>query len=267
MKKVLQYKSSQIAYYIYGSGSDVVFCFHGYGLTGESFAVLQQVLQVDFTLICLDFPFHGATNWQEEGSFSDEDLWGIINQINPKPNVSFSLMGYSMGGRIALQLLQNHPESIKQVALIAPDGLKFNWWQAIATHTAIGNYLFRYTMRHPQWLFAFINMASLLHLINKTRERFTLAYISEEQERQLLYKRWCTMRAFKPRLSLLRQCIEQYKIPVNLLFGEYDKIITTSQGLSFKKNEPLITVKEIKCGHQILKDKYAVEVAVLLIRK
>ena len=264
MKKVLQYKSSQIAYYVYGSGANVVFCFHGYGLTGESFAVLQQVLQADFTLICLDFPFHGATNWQEGDSFTDKNLWEIINQINPNANVSFSLMGYSMGGRIALQLLQDHPKSIKQVALIAPDGLKFNWWQEIATQTAIGNQLFKFTMRHPQWLFAFIKVASLLHLINKTREKFTLAYISEEQERQLLYKRWCTMRAFKPRLSLLRQCIEQYKIPVNLLFGEYDKIITTSQGLAFKKQEPLISIRVLKCGHQILKEKYVEDVAALL---
>ena len=75
------------------------------------------------------------------------------------------------------------------------------------------------------------------------------------------------MKDFKPRLNKLRKLINRYKIPVNLLFGAYDKVITTSQGLAFKKNESLITVKELKCGHQIIKEKYAEEVALLLWKK
>ena len=264
MKKIVQYKSSQIAYYTYGSGYEILFCFHGYGLTGESFAVLQPVLEEVYTLICIDFPFHGATNWQEGLSFPPEDLWNLLMLLNPSPDKPFSLMGYSMGGRIALLLLEKHPQQIKQLALVAPDGLKFNWWQAIATRTAVGNLLFRYTMQHPQWLFALIRVASFLKLIDRSIEVFTLLYISEEQERQLLYERWCAMRDYTPRLSELRRLIEQYKIPVNLLFGAYDKVITTSQGYAFKKKEPLITIRELKCGHQIMKEKYAAEVGQLL---
>ena len=264
MKKVLQYKSSQIAYYTYGSGNEVLFCFHGYGLTGESFAVLQPVLETDYTLICIDLPFHGATNWQEGLVFSEEDLWEVLLLLNPLSDKPFSLMGYSMGGRIALSLLEKHPQQIKQVALVAPDGLKFNWWQAISTRTAVGNLLFRYTMQHPQWLFALIRVASFCKLIDRSVEVFTLLYISEEQERQLLYKRWHAMRDYAPRLSELRKLINQYKIPVNLLFGAYDKVITTNQGYAFKKNEPLITIRELKCGHQLIKEKYAAEVGQLL---
>jgi pimeloyl-ACP methyl ester carboxylesterase len=72
------------------------------------------------------------------------------------------------------------------------------------------------------------------------------------------------MRAFNPQLRLLRKLVNQFKIPVNLLFGEYDKIITTSQGLAFKKQEPLISIRVLKCGHQILKEKYVEDVAALL---
>ena len=264
MKQALQYKSSTIAYHTFGSGEEVLFCFHGYGLTGESFAVLQTVLVIDYTLICIDFPFHGDTDWQEGLFFSVEDLWAIMNQLNPKPDISFSLMGYSMGGRISMCLLQAYTNEIKQMALVAPDGLRFNWWQEVATHTIIGNHLFRYTMRCPAWLFAAIPLAGKLGMISRSIEKFAEGHINDAQARQLLYERWCAMRDFKPRLGLLRKLINQYKIPVNLLFGKYDKIITTNQGLAFKKNEPLISVKEIRCGHQVLKDKYAEDVASLL---
>ncbi len=264
MKQTLQYKSSTIAYHIFGSGGEVLFCFHGYGLTGESFGVLQPVLGTDYTLICIDFPFHGDTDWQQGLFFSVEDLLAIMTSLNPTSEMPFNLMGYSMGGRISMCLLQTHPQQIKQMALIAPDGLRFNWWQEVATHTIIGNHLFRYTMRCPAWLFATISIAVNLGLISKSVEKFAEGHINDAQARQLLYERWFAMRAFKPRLGLLRTLINQYKIPVNLLFGEFDKIITTSQGLAFKKNEPLISVKEIRCGHQVLKAKYAVEVAGLL---
>ena len=267
MKQTLQYKCSTIAYHIFGSGGEVLFCFHGYGLTGKSFAVLQPVLGTDFTFICIDFPFHGDTDWQEGLFFSVEDLWDIMTTLNPKPEIPFSLMGYSMGGRISMCLLQAFPKQIRQMALVAPDGLKLNWWQELATHTIIGNHLFRYTMRCPEWLFAVIPMAGKLGLISKSIEKFAEGHINDARARQLLYQRWCAMRAYKPRLGLLRTLINQYKIPVNLLFGEFDKIITTSQGLAFKKNEPLITVKEIRCGHQLLKDKYASDVAGLLVKK
>ena len=266
MKKVLHYNSSQICYYTYGSGNRIIFCFHGYGQSGESFSVLQTVLGADFTLICIDLPFHGNTLWQNELLFSDNILWAIIQKINPYPNEPFCLMGYSLGGRIALQLLQNHPDLIQQVALIAPDGLKFNWWQHLATNTKIGHSLFRFTMRHPQWLITLIRLSSTLHLINISVEKFSLAYIFEANERCLLYERWCVLKSFKPNMRVVRKLISQHRIPINLLFGEYDKIITTNQGVSFKKDEPLISVKEIKCGHQLIKEKYALEVAKLIVK-
>ncbi len=267
MKQVLQYKSSQIAYYTYGSGGEVVFCFHGYGLAGESFLILEHIFEADYTLICIDFPFHGSTYWQDGLFFSVEDLWEIMNLVNPKPKVPFSLMGYSMGGRIVMQLLQTYPQQIKQVALIAPDGLKLNWWQEVATRTIIGNRLFRYTMRCPQWLFAVIKVSGWLRLIKKSIEKFALAHIDNASERQLLYNRWSAMRAYKPSLDLLRSIIRQYKIPVKLLFGQHDRIITIRQGLAFKKNEPLISVKEINCGHNLLKEQYAKVVRKLLDKK
>jgi pimeloyl-ACP methyl ester carboxylesterase len=218
-------------------------------------------------LICIDFPFHGDTNWQEGLFFPVEDLWAIMGILNPKPNTPFSLMGYSMGGRISMCLLQAYPKYIRQMALVAPDGLRFNWWQEVATHTILGNHLFRCTMRCPGWLFATIPIAARLGLISRSIEKFAEGHINDAEARQLLYERWCAMRAFKPKLALLRKLINQYKIPVNLLFGEYDKIITTSQGLAFKKDEPLISVKEIRCGHQVLKDKYAGDVAGLIGKK
>ena len=75
------------------------------------------------------------------------------------------------------------------------------------------------------------------------------------------------MRKFYPNLSLLKKIILKNKIPVSLLFGKYDRVILTKHGFTFQKNiEELVEVKEIKAGHQLLKIKYATEIADLFRR-
>jgi pimeloyl-ACP methyl ester carboxylesterase len=147
MKQTLPYKSSIIAYYTYGTGPDVVFCLHGYGLDGSCFVLLEESLGKQYTLMCLDLPYHGATDWKEGLAFTTQDLIKIMTQLHFNHTKPFSLLGYSMGGRVVLQALEDYPKLIKQVALVAPDGLRFNGWRHFATHTKVGKRLFKFGKR------------------------------------------------------------------------------------------------------------------------
>ena len=100
----LNFKNSIINYYKYGNGSKVLFCLHGYGEDGTSFLFLEKYLGNIYTLYAIDFPFHGNTKWNEKEPLSAKDLLNIFNLINTKQN-NFSVLAYSMGGRIALHLL------------------------------------------------------------------------------------------------------------------------------------------------------------------
>ena len=52
-----------------------------------------------------------------------------------------------------------------------------------------------------------------------------------------------------------------------MLFGKYDRVIVTKYGLRFQKNlKSFITLKELETGHQLLKPKYADDIAVLIRR-
>ena len=265
MKKTLQYKSSLIGYHYYGSGAEVLFCFHGYGLDGSCFDVLEDVLGKRYTLFCIDLPFHGATDWKEGLSFTIEDLFGIISQLNFNPTKSFSILGYSLGGRIALQVLEDYPRFIQRVALVAPDGLRFNGWRYFSTQTKLGKRLFKFTMDYPQWFFGLVKVFYKLRLLTRPMAKFVHHHIDNGVERHILYERWTVLHDFSPDIAKIKQIIREYNIPVNLLFGEYDRVIKVSQGLSFGKDEPLITVMEVKSGHQLLKEHLAEDVANLLL--
>ncbi len=259
----LSFKKFTINYYKYGSGDKVLFCLHGYGEDGTSFSFLEKHLGELYTLYAIDFPYHGATEWNENESLSEKDFINILDLMNTKQNDSFSVLAYSMGGRIALHLLQHIPQKIKQVILIAPDGLHVNFWYFISTQTFMGNKIFERTMKHPYWFFTFLNVAGKANLLNKSIIKFVYHFLDNKQERMLLYKRWTAMKKFKPDLSAIKKICTVKSIPLHLLFGRFDRIILCKRAGIFK-NTKNIHIHVIEAGHQLLKDKYACYIAPLL---
>jgi pimeloyl-ACP methyl ester carboxylesterase len=260
----IRFRNSVIHYTRLGMGPEWLFCFHGYGEDGGSFAELAESLAEQFTLVAIDAPFHGKTDWQEGLLFGPGDLVEIINRIKPA-NEQMQLLGYSMGGRIALQLLQLIPEQISKLVLIAPDGLHKNKWQWIATRTRIGNQLFSFTMHKPYWILGLLDLAAKLGLYNKNLLKFVHYYLDDEDQRLILYRRWTTMRKFRPDKTLLKKIIAKHKIPVNILFGKYDRVILTKHGRHFSENaDSYIKVIEIEAGHQLLKERHIPLITTLL---
>jgi len=168
-----------------------------------------------------------------------------------------------MGGRICLAMLQDIPSKIERAVLIAPDGLHKNFWYWFSTQTKIGNRLFSYTMRKPYWFFGGMKLLRNISLLNKSIFKFAHSYLDNQAERELLYKRWTAMRNFKPQLSKLTEALKQYPTAVIMVFGSYDRIIVEERSGAIAKQNPSVKVKTIKAGHQLLKEKYAKDIAAL----
>jgi pimeloyl-ACP methyl ester carboxylesterase len=258
----LSFKNSIINYYKYGNGSKVLFCLHGYGEDGTSFSFLEKYLGETYTLYAIDFPFHGATGWDDK-VLSAEELLYIFNSICTNRNNSFSVLAYSMGGRVALHLLQHVPEKIERVVLIAPDGLHENFWYFLSTQTKPGNKLFSYTMRKPQLFFSFLNVAGKTNIVNKSIVKFVHHFLDDANERTLLYKRWTAMHVFRPSLANIKEICDEKNIQLHLLFGSFDRIILHKRAAIFKQSKN-IHVNVIEAGHQLLKEKYASAIVPLL---
>jgi len=253
--------SSRIQYSCWGTGPRLLFCFHGYGESADTFSFLTESLGGDFTLIAFDLPFHGQTHgqtdWQERSLFFNPiDLLTQMEEISsglPGHTTPWTLLGYSMGGRVALHLLQLAPEKIGKLVLLAPDGLRVNPWYWLATQTRPGNRLFRFTMRHPGWLFFFLRIGNALHCVNPGIYKFTTRYIDNIKVRQNLYARWTIMRGFRPGPGPIRNIIRSRNIPVRLIYGRYDRIIRAERGLRFQKGiEDLCILRILPTGHHLL---------------
>jgi len=161
-----------------------------------------------------------------------------------------------------LHLLQIIPSQIKGVVLLAPDGLRLNFWYWLGTQTYAGNKLFSYTMKHPGWFFFLVDICGKIELLNKSIIKFVHYYLDDKEVRLLLYKRWTTMRKFKPALQTVRSNIALYKTPVRFVFGNYDRIILAKRSSQFE-NIPSVNIIVLQAGHQLLKEKYAEDIAAL----
>jgi pimeloyl-ACP methyl ester carboxylesterase len=261
-EKKITYKDSVISYLRWGAGPKPVLCFHGYGENAASFNLMKPLAGNEYAFIAMDLPFHGHTKWNNGLLFTVHDLVEIIRMILGIENINidgknmkFSLAGFSLGGRISLCLLEALPENVERLVLMAPDGLKVNFWYWITTQTLIGNRLFRLTMKYPGWFFGFLKIMNRLRLVNASVFKFVNYYIANPDMRTILYDRWTCLRKLKPRLSAIKKKLTQHKIPVRLLYGKYDRIILPVVGERFKKGLDDCTLTILDCGHQIIREK------------
>lgn len=259
-REFLCFKSSHISYIRYGTGPRLLLCFHGYGESAASFGFLEEALEKDFTVIAIDMPYHGDTEWDEGLFFDPCDLLALLHEIVdalPGLEDGWWMLGYSMGGRIALQLVELAPEKVRRLVLLAPDGLRVNPWYWIATQTGWGNRFFRLTMRKPGWFFFFLRTANGLRLVNPSVYKFTLNYIDDAEARRLLYTRWSVTRGFQPHLRKIGALVRERRAPVHLLYGRYDRIIRCERGKRFRHLcAPYCRLTILPAGHQLLQPKF-----------
>src|SRR5690606_1492944 len=132
----------------------LLIAFHGFGQHAAVFHQLAEFLNANYTVVAFDFPGQSAHLWREKHYPDTKLLWHFIQKISAEFGVDkVSLLGYSMGGRMAMCLTEYYPERVEQLVLLAPDGLQQNIWYRLATHTFCGRLIFHQVIRHPEsWM-------------------------------------------------------------------------------------------------------------------
>ncbi len=267
---LLPYKNSFISYYRFGKGDIGVICFHGYAEDGSSFSFLEKYAGQNFSFLAIDLPFHGNTKWNEKEFTTHhlvEIIYLVVEQCRLNPLVSnFKLLGFSLGGRVALSLYEALPTKVDKLVLLAPDGLKINFWYWLATQTFLGKRLFSFTMKHPGWFFGFLKTLNTLGLVNKSIFKFVNFYIGNENVRYSLYQRWIALKQIKPDLGKIKRSIRKNSTGVRLIYGKHDRIILPAAGQRFCKGiEPNCRIALIHSGHQVLHENHIAEILPALL--
>jgi pimeloyl-ACP methyl ester carboxylesterase len=236
-----------------GAGPRLALAFHGYSNTASLFLGLESLLGHEFTVVAFDLPHHGRSHWESGTILEPAALKQLVERLCDRHGVrQAALLGFSLGGRVALSLLQWAPERVSQVALAAPDGLAFSPFHFFATRTAPGQRLMSHLIRQPGFYFSLLAQLRRRNWIPESRYQFFMHYLESEAARRFLGAVWPSLRFLTPSQRRLRMLIRRHRIPVHLFMGRYDKVIPISLGIAFAKGNPDVQLHILEKGHRLM---------------
>jgi pimeloyl-ACP methyl ester carboxylesterase len=260
MSSFISYKEFHWEYETYGSGEEILLAFHGFGNHSSDFKVFEPSLGKKYKIISFNLPYHGNSRIDEGAAnktISKEDLKELFAGFLKSQHITrFSLMGYSLGGKIALQLIEFFPEHINTVFLFAPDGIRNNWSNGFVTRSTIGKGLYARIITDPSRFFRFVKMLKDMNLIHGKLSDFLHNSLDTREKRQQVWDVWICFRDIKPNIPNVRRIINEYNIRLHLFFGKYDRIIPPSIGETFVKSlKDKNSLHVVEMGHVMIKEK------------
>lgn len=225
--------------------------FHGFGQDNNIFFPLSKVLSTQYTIYIFDLYFHGKSIWGYGESPLEKHHWKETIQEFLNANVieNFSIAAFSLGGKFALATLEAWPEKIKEIVLLAPDGIKTSFWYSLATYPVLLRKIFKSMIHHPQ---RFISITKTLHawgLVDKGLLKFAEFQMNSEEKRNRVYHSWVVFRHLKFDLNKIAALINQHKIPITIVVGQYDKVIKPKNMEPFLKRLHNYKFETPEAGH------------------
>lgn len=182
---------------------------HGALGTAHGLGPLKTALDPELYVHTPEFSGHGNTPWPEGGFSMDRFGEDVLRYMDSAGIREAHVFGYSMGGFVALRTAIAHPGRIRSITALAT---KFAWTQETAAREAAGLDADLLLARAP----GFIEALEAAHPLNTGRKVLT-------ETAKLLGAMHETV--------IPDDQLQALEIPVQLLVGERDKMVTREETL------------------------------------
>jgi len=250
--------TKKLHYQKIGSGKKFLLAFHGFGQDRSVFNLFEESLGREYTILSFDIFFHGESKWPENELPIQISEWEqILTGVLQKEQIStFTLMGYSLGGKLALATAALLPKQTNGLILIAPDGVKLHPWYSIATSTWLMRSVFHFLSHRPKQLLTLIRAISRLGLISKKLANFAASQVGDPDNGRRIYFSWVGFRHFTLKTARLISVLNRHHISVTVVAGKYDTVIPAKHLKSFAGRCHDHKWIFLKTGHKSLLKEY-----------
>lgn len=252
-----QYREFHLTFARLGSGPHTMLAFHGFGRSHRDFVGFTEPWQREYTIYAFDLPYHEGS--EVEGRVADAQPWtpgelgglfaAFLDSIGAERTW---LLGYSLGGRVALKLAEVLPQRMAGLYLFAPDGLKANRWYAFLSQYDAGRATFRFLRRHDKVFFRLLGLGRRLGLVDRKMHHFIASQVATPEMQQQVYEVWTFYRHIEPDLETLARVAREFNIALDLFFGRYDKVIPASNAEKLRRLMPGLNLHVLESGHAML---------------
>jgi len=254
MYHIIKKKGYQLAYQVFGNGNLKMLAFHGYGQEGSIYQNIAPAFP-NHTVYSIDLFFHGKSEWYESLDSLDFAYWEEIikgfmveNQID-----KFDLLGFSMGGRVALLTASLFASKIKTLYLLAPDGIEINAWYRVATRYSPLQHVFkRFTHSESNIYGRVVKHLGKYGLVHKTVLKLVETAMDTPQKRRRVYQTWMLYRFLEIEMKKLADALNEHQVKVRVFLGKRDKLVHIQTVKSFTRLLKNVEVEIFDCGHRKL---------------
>ncbi|MCH2083671.1 MAG: alpha/beta hydrolase [Saprospiraceae bacterium] len=238
-------------YYRWGSGETLLVALHGFARNALLFEKLGPEVAKQYTMIALDLPFHGQTQWTD--LYKPEDIQYFITEVlKNEQHSQFELIGFSLGGRIALKLLPQMAKQIQKLHLIAPDGLNTSFaWLVNSMPTNAKKRLAK-LVDPPK---SILQLARSLHRANLL-DRWTIRYLERQlgstENRYRLFQTWIALKHFSLQLSTVKKDLSAFAKPIALYWGKNDQVVPFGKIIDQLSVLSNVEIYLLDGGHEIV---------------
>lgn len=238
-----------------GRGGHLLLALHGFADSARMFLPLEKTMGEHYTIIAIDLPFHGQTDWAKP-YFSQDDLNGIFKQILVREGKNrFSLMGFSFGARLVLGMLPLLEPLLEQIILLSPDGIKTRGMTAAELAPMWFRRAMQYLLRKPGRFLSCVDLARKWRVLPVFLHQFLHRHLKHPSRLKRVFGCWYTLPYFSVKRRTIRSVLKNTGIPTTLVVGVADPLLD-AQALS-RWFEGLPNVQTIKIeggGHRLFTD-------------
>ena len=219
------------------------------------FAILEEVLGKQYTLVAVDLPFHGQTEWNDQ-TFTKSDLESIIDTIRESEGKTrFNLMGFSFGARLLLATLPEYHALLDRLILLAPDGIGTKGMSmAVRTPMPVRRFLFKWLQR-PDWFLKLVRFGHRLRVIPPVIVNFLVFNLPRADRFNRTFGCWFALNSFYLRRRRIRGYLQQSAIPVDIFYGTKDEMVRYKSLKKLAAALPKSRLIQLDAGHRVVSEK------------
>lgn len=262
----------KLHYYKYGNGPKAMLCFHGYGMHGKQFRVLEAKLGEKYTFYGFDLFFHKETKLVDQSlnhikkGISKKELAGLFTQFCAHENIEkFSVIGYSMGTHYATIMVEELAHRINEYIVAAPTAFDPGLLVRFFSTNKFGNKIFEMLALSDKAILHFLNVYRKLRLIDSKSHEILLKEIGTKELRFNFYASLTYLRFLDTDPQRLEQGLEQHQVKSIFVFGKRDKMYPEKIGnflIPKLKSAEVLVLDE---NHELINKNFADSLSAILV--
>ena len=259
-------------YYKFGKGPKNMLCFHGYGMHGKQFKVLEASLGEKYTFFGFDLFFHKETKLKDQllpaikKGISKKQLAALITEFCSHERIGrFSLIGYSMGTHYATVVTEELAPLIDEFIVAAPSSLNPGILLRFFSKNSWGNRLLEKLVLHEKALTRLLKFFNRLKFINNESYKILYSEIGTAELRFNFYACFIYLRFLETDRPRLMKVLKEENIKSIFIFGKKDRAFPPKIGTNFISALTKADVIILNEGHQMIKKDFVTELTRLLL--